>query len=177
MLSCFSRYGAGLLVVEAPAGLTSLGPRANRSKGKHLEGDSVSPCPRDQASFTECLICNTQALPGHASKRALLDGSLNLALSNAFVKSLIKTGLVMLQPGGSANIEDLLAFPWVSEGVGTLWEKVPEKLKGGRLSFPFLLLSRTIWSRAFVQGFQELSSLEKWSLLAGTCKPVVSQLV
>ena len=111
VLSCHSRRGAGLLAVEAPAGLTSLGPRAKRSKRECLGGDSVSPCLRAQASFTERLICKTQALPGQAANRVLLDWSLNLALSNAFVKSLIKTGLVILHPGDSANVEDLLAFP------------------------------------------------------------------
>lgn len=111
VFSCHARHGAGLLALEAPAGLTSLGPRAKRSKRECSEGDFVSPCLRTQASFPECLICNTQALPGQASHRALLDFSLNLVLSNAFVKSLIKTGLVILHPGGSANVEDLLACP------------------------------------------------------------------
>ena len=68
VLSCHSRSGAGLLAAEAPAGLNSLGPRAKRSKRECLEENSVSPCLRAQASFPECLIHNTQALSGQASK-------------------------------------------------------------------------------------------------------------
>lgn len=104
-----SAMGTGIAVtLPGPGGAT----------GTFYRG-SASPTVRTQASIAKCLICTTLALSGQVSSRAFLDCSLNLVLSNAFLKSLIKTGLVILHPDSSANAEDLVAFPSVSKDVST----------------------------------------------------------
>lgn len=97
--------------------------------------------------FAECLICNTQALPGQAPPGfvGLASQPCSLCLGSCQVFHQDRTSHT--PPWWLSR--DLLAFPWVSKGGGRLWEK----LDGERLSFPLLLLSRASWCRAFSRGF------------------------
>lgn len=102
---------------------------------------------RAQPSFAECLICSAQALPGQALPSFVglaSQGSLCLALVEPF----IKTGLVTLHPGGSAEtFWPFLGFPKVVRRAGWREDSIPTPApQQGQLV------------EGFSQGFQELKN-------------------
>lgn len=109
-----------LLAVEAPSAVTPL--------------EGVLPL-RAQPSFAECLICNTQALPGQAPTELCWVGLPTLPSLPCSCQVSHQDRTRHTPPWWLSR--DLLAFPWVSKGGGRLWEKLDE----GRLLFPLLLLS------------------------------------